>query len=371
MFAVIADMSPHNPGKGYLVSGNRLPEIHNPGAPPALSCRALLSGPMDATDVRIFCELAFKEMAIGISVEKELGPAAIARKLRVDEKTVRLRIRKMEESGFIKYYQATPELGLFGIKHIGICRFEAMNIATKLGAVRYAEGLPGTLETSDYLGPTFAVSIASASAERAGQLADDLARHFELQKVSLGGTPVGEPKSKPDRLDWQIIAALRYDARSSQRDLAQALSISQRMADYRVRKIKDGGAVRIRAVLNPQKQEGLVFYELAVTVEPDRKTAVLRAVRERHKERLWAVRELPEGVLMLNLFGFTLAEPEEAAMALLPVPGVRWCTIFILKEMLEPARPNWIDHLIDQKIAAGRAALPADRGAPGPPATRT
>lgn len=297
-------------------------------------------------------------MGAGTAAERELGPAAISRKLSVDEKTVRLRIRKMEESGFIKYYQATPELGLFGLKHIEVCRFEAMNVATKYGAVRYADGLPGTLETFDYLGPTFAVSVASASPERAGQLANELAGHFELKVNSLGGSPVGEPKSKPDRLDWQIIGKLRYDARASYKEVAQGLSISQRMAQYRVRKIKDAGGIRIRAVINPQKQEGLVFYELAVTIEPERKAAVVRAVRDAQGDRLWAVRELPGGVLLLSLFGFTLAEPEEAAMALLAVPGVRWCSILILKEILEPSRPNWIDKLIEQKVSLARGAAP-------------
>lgn len=309
---------------------------------------------MDATDVRVFCELAFKEMGFSAPAEHQLGPAAIARKLGVDEKTVRLRIRKMEESGFIKYYQATPDLGLFGLKHIEVCRFEAMNVATKVGAVRYSEALPGVVEAVDYLGPTFSVSLACGSPARAAQLCDEIAGHFELKKNTLGSSPVEESSRKLDRLDWQIIARLRYDARSSHKEVAQALSISQRMAQYRIRKITDSGAVRVRAVINPQRQEGLVFYELGVTIEPERKAAILRAVREKRRERMWALRELPGGVLLLNLFAFTLAEPEEAAMELLAVAGVRWCSILILKEVIEPPRPNWIDQLIAGKIEEAR-----------------
>jgi DNA-binding Lrp family transcriptional regulator len=326
---------------------------------------------MDAADVRIFCELAFKEMAGGASAEKHLGPAAISRKLALDEKTIRLRIRRMEETGFIKYYQATPELGLFGLKHLEICRFEAMNVATKYGAVRHAEGLPGVVEVFDYLGPTFSVAIATGSLARAEQLADELARRFELKKNSLGSSPIGEPQAKLDRLDWQIIGRLRYGARSSQKEVAEALSISQRMAEYRIRKIVDTGAVRIRAVINPQKQEGLVFFELGVTIDPERKTAIIGAVREKHRERLWSIRELPGGVLLLSLFGFTLAEPEEAAIELLTVAGVRWCSILILKEVLEPVRPNWIDQLIEEKIVQARGAAAAGGKEKPPRPTRT
>ena len=31
---------------------------------------------------------------------------------------------------------------------------------------------------------------------------------------------------------------------------------------------------------------------------------------------------------------------------------MRWCSILILKEILEPARPNWIDVLIEEEIAS-------------------
>jgi hypothetical protein len=52
------------------------------------------------------------------------------------------------------------------------------------------------------------------------------------------------------------------------------------------------------------------------------------------------------------MFGFTLAEPEEAAMELLRIKGVRWCSLLILKEVFEPTRPNWIDALIQEEIAS-------------------
>ena len=80
----------------------------------------------------------------------------------------------------------------------------------------------------------------------------------------------------------------------------------------------------------------------------------MNAVRRRFGERLWSTLESPSGVLLLNLFGFTLAEPEEAAMEIEAMPGVRWCSILILKEVLEPARPNWIDVLIQEEITSAR-----------------
>ncbi|MGH9976798.1 MAG: winged helix-turn-helix transcriptional regulator, partial [Nitrososphaeraceae archaeon] len=65
---------------------------------------------MDAKDVRIFCEIAFKGLDYDSFTDRRVSPLAIGRKLGFDEKTVRVRVKKMEDDGFIKYYQAMPSL---------------------------------------------------------------------------------------------------------------------------------------------------------------------------------------------------------------------------------------------------------------------
>ena len=56
--------------------------------------------------------------------------------------------------------------------------------------------------------------------------------------------------------------------------------------------------------------------------------------------------------MLANFFAFTLAEPEEAYVNTLKLEGVRSCSLFIFKETVEPKRPNWMDGLIEQKIAS-------------------
>ncbi len=307
---------------------------------------------MDAQDVRIFCEMAFRDLGYGGFSTREVSPSEVASKLRLDKKTVRLRIKRMEDTGFIKYYQAAPDLALFGLKSQGLYRFDAMNIATKYGVMEHTRSLPGVVEVFDYLGPTVSVSIAGASQIRVLELADGIATRFELNKLSLGDRSIGEQRLRPDRLDWQIISKLRYDARCTSKQVADALSITPRMAGYRIDKLLDSGAVFLRAVINTQKQEGLVFYELGISIDEQRRSIILRQLEEKFQAKLWSMGLSSPGLLLVNLFGFTLAEPEEAAMQLAKTGGVRSCSILILKEVMEPARPNWIDALIQEEIAS-------------------
>jgi DNA-binding Lrp family transcriptional regulator len=305
---------------------------------------------LDAKDVRIFCEIAFKGIDYDSFTDRRVSPLAIGRKLGLDEKTVRVRVKKMEDDGFIKYYQAMPSLALFQLKNMNTYRFEALNIATKHRVIQYVQELPFIVEAIDYLGQVVSVSISGTSSEEIDQVAAGLANRFELYKWILGSRIIKGPVSVADRLDWQIIQELRYDALSGVKELSESLSITPRMVEYKIKKLLGSGMLLVRAIINSQKQQGLIFYELEMSVDETKQYEVIKRLSEIYAERLWSVRTLAAGVLLANFFAFTLAEPEEAYVNTLKLEGVRSCSLFIFKETIEPKRQNWMDRLIEQKI---------------------
>ena len=307
---------------------------------------------MDAKDVRIFCEIAFKGLDYDSFTDRRVSPLAIGRKLGLDEKTVRVRVKKMEDDGFIKYYQAMPSLALFQLKNTNTYRFEALNIATKRRVIEYIQELPFIVEAIDYLGQVVSVSISGTSSEEIDQVASGLASRFELYKWILGIRIIREPVSVADRLDWQIIQELRYDALSGVKELSESLSITPRMIEYRIKKLLGSDMPLVRAIISSQKQQGLIFYELEMSVDETKQDQVIKRLSEIYAEKLWSVRTLAAGVLLANFFAFTLAEPEEAYVNTLKLEGVKSCSLFIFKETVEPKKPNWMDRLIEQKIAS-------------------
>jgi DNA-binding Lrp family transcriptional regulator len=307
---------------------------------------------LDAKDVRIFCEIAFKGLDYDSFTDRRVSPLAIGRKLGLDEKTVRVRVKKMEDDGFIKYYQAMPSLALFQLKNMNTYRFEALNIATKRRVIEYVQELPFIVEAIDYLGQVVSVSISGTSSEEIDQVASGLASRFELYKWILGSRIIREPVSVADRLDWQIIQELRYDALSGVKELSESLSITPRMIEYRIKKLLGSDMLLVRAIISSQKQQGLIFYELEMSVDETKQYEVIKRLGEIYAEKLWSVRTLAAGVLLANFFAFTLAEPEEAYVNTLKLEGVKSCSLFIFKETVEPKKPNWMDRLIEQKIVS-------------------
>ncbi len=307
---------------------------------------------MDAKDVRIFCDIAFRDLSYNATTQRHVSSLEIGRKLGLDEKTVRVRVKQLEHAGFIKYYQAMPSLGLLGLRSVSLYRFEALNLATKNKVLQAVHQVPHVVEAFDYIGPVVAVDIAGATTQDVKGTADGIAGRFELTELNLGERAVRDPHVALDRMDWQLIQRLRYDARSTTKDIAKSLSITPRMAEYRINKLLDSGAVLIRAVINTQKQAGLIFYELEVSVEESKRATVVTSLREKFGEKLWSVSSPAPGLVLASLFGFTLGEPEESAIAVLTVHGVKYCSLLMLKEVLEPRRPNWMDRLIEEKLAS-------------------
>ncbi len=307
---------------------------------------------MDSTDVRILCEMAFADSRYEEFEKRHPSAANLGRILGLDKKTVRVRVNRMEESGFIKYYQATPSFALFGMKVISHFRFETLNLSTKNAVIGHLHEVPRLVESSDYLGPFLTGSMAGGTEEEARSGADYLASKYELGVVMLGTKTIKEPVARVDRLDWEIIKSLRYDAKSSDKDLAEALSATERMVGYRVAKLLRSGALRTKAVIDPRKQAGLLFYDLEVAIDPQRRGAISKWLEDTHGDRLWNLSSPTADKVQVNLFGFTIAQPEESAVEVLKLRGVKRCQLFILKEVIEPKRPNWIDSLIESRLKA-------------------
>lgn len=306
---------------------------------------------MDEKDVRIFCEMGFKYLDHTSFVERHVSPTEIGRKLGLDEKTVRLRVKKMEDEGFIKYYQTIPNLALFGKKWMGIYTFEAPDIPSKQGAIRFLQSSPWVLDITDWMGPIFATTLAGPSPEQVQSAVDEVTDELKLKSsFKIADRRSREPAMEPNKLDWQIMQRLRYDALCPTSDIAGELSVTYKMVDYRISKLLESAVFLVRAIINAQRQQGIIFYALLLFVDETRKETIIKELQEKEGARVWQIFSPMPGILSVNMFGFTPGEPEEALTKTLRLEGIKQGFLGVFKEMIEAQRPNWIDKLIEKQI---------------------
>jgi DNA-binding Lrp family transcriptional regulator len=281
--------------------------------------------------------------------DRHVSPSEIGRKIGMNEKTVRVRVAKMEEVGFINYYQVVPNLSFFGLKEIGYYRVEALNLPTKYKLIERTQEMQFVVEVVDYVGRTASLAIAGSSRDEIQLLADRIASEFELRSRLSHRRHIAECSQRLDYLDWKIIKELRYSARRSASDLAKSLSITPRMAEYRIKRLLDSGAMLVRAAIDPRKQTGLVFFDLELSVDELHHSSVADELAKRYPDQLWSTLS-SKGVLIASMFGFSIGEAEDIAIASGKIPGVRSSVPYLLKEMIEPRGPNWIDKMIDKNL---------------------
>jgi DNA-binding Lrp family transcriptional regulator len=306
---------------------------------------------MDALDVRIFCEMSFKYLDYNSFNRRHVSPSDIGKKVGAGEKTVRKRIKRMEDDKFIKYYQAVPNLSLFGLSSVGMYSVEALDVPSKLSALEELQQAKGVVEIFDMVGPTAMVTFAGETSVEVQRLVDEIVENQRLKSaMKVGDRTPRSPSRVPDRLDWKIVQRLRYDALCLAKDIGGDLSITPRMAEYRIARLLRTGALFIRAAINPQRQRGLIFFGLLTTIDGGMQSSVIGTLTTRYRERLWSVYNPTTGVIIANLFGFSIGEPEAAVADTLTIDGVRDCSLVLLKEVIESRRPNWLDSLIQHNI---------------------
>jgi DNA-binding Lrp family transcriptional regulator len=281
------------------------------------------------------------------------SPKEIGKKLGVDEKTVRLRTRKMEREGFIQYYQAIPNLRLFGRPLLCAYGFRAPTVAEKQNALRLLKDSDGIIDIADCLGEMCGVTLAASSEDEAETAVQGLEKSMGFPGMKLiPPRAFSSVSASLDKTDWAIMKALRYDALRRTEDVSEQLRLTYRTVEYRIEKLLGTQLLFIKAMINSRDSKGILFYSLALELEDATRSDLKQEIMATHSERTWLAFSPPGPMLVLNMFASSIGEPEDRLLETLSRRGVKGASVTIFKGWIEPTRPNWIDRILDEKAAA-------------------
>ena len=152
------------------------------------------------------------------------SPKEIGAKLHLDERTVRLRTGKMEKEGFIQYYQTVPNLWLLGNPLASLYNFQATSITAKRDALQKARDEDDVIDIANFLGVGFGLTISARTEQQAHERAKRIAEHIGIETFQANPPrQFPQPRKSLDKLDWQVIKALRYHALRPTKKIAEEL----------------------------------------------------------------------------------------------------------------------------------------------------
>jgi DNA-binding Lrp family transcriptional regulator len=297
----------------------------------------------------IFKALGYRPFGPASGDLSRLNPWVIAKKVGVDGNTVKQRLQKMKESGFVNYFQIYPNFRLLGMSDVAYL-LDVGDVLEKPGIIEKCSLVDGVTEIHSFIGSHICIDFSYHDPR-------DESRKLELfRKLTRCESPERfyervMPPVEIDltNLDWRIIKALRYDALKPLSRVAKELGLTLKTVRRRYDRMTQNNAVIIVPLVNPAEMADTITHVLLLYPLESRRSEVLeRAMNEFNDSCFLAYMSTP-GNAMLCLAARTLGETEDNLVRARKIEGMKDARLLVLKEMREYTQ--WLDSAIDRKIA--------------------
>jgi DNA-binding Lrp family transcriptional regulator len=195
--------------------------------------------------------------------------------------------------------------------------------------------------------------LVASSDEDAEKRIKEMSDHIGLPSMPfIPPRRFPSPAATPNKLDWQLIKALRYNSIRPTTEVAEELGITHRAAEYHISRLLESQVFFMRAFVNAKDPKGIVLYSLFLELDESAHEKVKGELLQKFKDRLWFEFSPPAPMIIVNLFATSVGEPEDRLLETLSHPGVRGGSLTIIKGWIEPNLPSWIDRSLEEKITA-------------------
>jgi DNA-binding Lrp family transcriptional regulator len=216
---------------------------------------------MDKLDVQIFGALVHDRQASPAQSGIRIPIRKIGIKFGIDEDTVRKRIEKMRQSGFLRGWALFPNPNAFGLKGAEIW----MDVdSDKSKAIHSFLKIPGVVTVVDMLGAGAVIVQFREQTRSAREVLHDIegkAKVTNLDFLEMQFPPCREALSNTD---IKICRILQINPLFTYKEIAEKTGITTRTARRRVARMIEGNALFLQPSMNAKALEGVVWTDILV-----------------------------------------------------------------------------------------------------------
>jgi DNA-binding Lrp family transcriptional regulator len=221
---------------------------------------------MDNLDIRIIREVLESKATSPVDSNVRKSLSSIARKLRVDENTVKNRIERLRRSGFLRGWWVGINPNLVGQKMAQIW-FDVKNSSEKQEVIKKISLIPGVAVIKNHFGSSLCIALYYEG-ERTLKKTTEL-----ISSIAGSGstTCVNEPFPNCTITlssdDLRIITSLQKDPLKPYTDVAKELGLSTKTVRRRVIRLTEGDALYLVAELDPKFLSGGIVCGLLISYD--------------------------------------------------------------------------------------------------------
>jgi DNA-binding Lrp family transcriptional regulator len=298
----------------------------------------------DDLDIRIIRALASPH---SFQWDVRISYARVAQGLKVDEETVRNRLKRMNEAKFLQGWQLVLNPVLLGRK-AAIVELRVGETSSKPEAISQLKLVEGVMQIDDFYGKELAVLTLyenDAGLARQVDLLASLCRCPTPVSWQLGFPPC---ELALTHTDWRIIQSLRRTGRMKLSDVSRGLHITTRTVKRRLLNLVEGNAFYLDPMLDVGKVGG-VRCRFWVMSEESKKRAVDKAILGGLK-RIISTHTAPKEYSLFVAHLANASQVQETLKWIKRIQGVREARSTIEVEHIHVQ--EWLEGEIQRRLAA-------------------
>lgn len=290
----------------------------------------------DSVDLRIMKEIGTPQ-SMQWNVRESY--ASIAKRVGVDEETVRKRIKRQEKLGAIQGWRAVIHPNLVGCIDAYV-DLEVSNADRKEEILSQLKLLEGVIVVTSFEGKGLFVMFYTESGEaltRKVQLICSLcgARDFTALNSYLPPCDL-----KLSGTDWKIIWAIRDDPRKNLSDIAKEAKVTIRTVNRRLTMLTERRAFFLMGLPNFRQLVGTTGNFLIFCSDQENRSSAAKRIISRFENTAFAA--ITQSVMMCNIFFHNLSEAEQAYEWINRLEGVAKARMRIMKDLIFVC--DWLDN---------------------------
>jgi len=282
---------------------------------------------------------------------------AIARRLGVDEETVRLRVARLRERGVFPALRIVVNPRLLGYEETGL-DLEVEDESVKPEVLSRLRSAPGVIQVADFQGPGLLAFLWHNRPDVVPWLRGWIDPIGAWRLRASWTSPFPEPTVKLRTIDWRILAAMRKDARMDLRTVASTARTTVRTVQRRLSALKEGKAAFVIGTPNVDRTAGLVCNYLVYCPDTPRKRAA-DAAALRLLPRIGTSDSDSDHYSMFAGPCENLSQAEQGLAQLRALYEVDSVRMAVVRQIYNP--DDWLDGLLRERAQRAPGSHPTER----------
>ncbi|MGI0081593.1 MAG: hypothetical protein ACRECH_18485 [Nitrososphaerales archaeon] len=270
----------------------------------------------------------------------------IAKKLGVDEETVRNRIKYLKESGFLRGWRLVPNPVLFG-RSPAFLFLELENEDSKEEIIARLGTMDGILVITSIYGKSLLVSLFDDGGGSSARKITNMG--IDAQALSTPGMNFPQPmRSKMTVTDWQIVRLLLKDAEKDLSEVAANIRASTRTIRRRLNEMLGARTVSIMPLVNLKKAGG-ISYQLMIQSREEKRSEVDEFVASKIDNLVFRA-SASKNVSIFGFNGANVAEGTEILKWVKKLQGVKSAKMNIVEDVVHVY--DWLEREVSERSRA-------------------